>query len=170
MQSLSCFLNDFFDRRPTWDEMFMAMAVMLYKRVTCCYYQVGAVLAEDDQMIGFGYNGPARGDDHCKKVGCAKLDEDGNKLPPGSAKCRGVHAEMNTLSNRVRPAGDGRVTLYVTTRPCFDCGKVIANHVDNIKRVVYLRDYDGEENVIDYLRRRKVDLIKFETISDLRME
>ncbi|MBL7053376.1 MAG: cytidine deaminase [Candidatus Portnoybacteria bacterium] len=154
--------------RPNWDETFMDILPILEKRVTCKYYKVAAVLAYKGRIISFGYNGPGRGDVHCTVVGCAKEDNEGNKLPPGSGKCRGCHCEMNVFLNIVflgislKEKEAGESTLYVSIRPCFDCAKHIGN--SGIKRIIYRDDYDGDQVVFDYCKEREIELIKFKDI------
>lgn len=151
--------------RPSWDETFMTFAVVASKRVMCIFYKVGAVITKDKQVLSIGYNGPVIGEPHCEHahVGCAKLDKKGNKLPAGSGKCRGAHAEINAISNS--PVNVKDSTLYVTFRPCLGCAKQIINA--GIKRVVYLNDYDGEEQAIELLEKSEIALIKFSKISQM---
>lgn len=150
--------------RPTWSETFMDIAVILSKRSTCKYYKVGAVLAKDKRFLTGGYNGPVSGDLHCIEVGCAKEDENGKRLPPGSGSCRGAHAEINAISNAANlGVGVRDSTLYITYRPCYDCAKHIINA--GVSKVIYLNDYDGDLPAIELLKRRNIPLVKFETIS-----
>ncbi len=151
--------------RPSWDETWMEVVRVFEKRVTCIHYQVAAIIANGQRWIAEGYNGPVAGEPHCTEVGCAKM-VDGQKLPPGSGKCRGDHAELNALGK----AGDKArgASLYCTYRPCLTCAKRIINQ--GIKRVVYYKEYDGEEEARFLLRRRGIDLIPFSSISDLKFE
>ena len=152
--------------RPSWYETFMEMAVVLSKRSTCKYYKVGAVFARDKRFLTGGYNGPVSGDFHCVEVGCAKEDKDGNRLPPGSGSCRGAHAEMNGISNAANIGVKVRDSvIYITYRPCYDCAKHVINA--GVNKIIYLKDYDGDLPAIELLERRKIPLIKFNTISGI---
>ncbi len=148
--------------RQTWDETWMEIVKVLEKRSTCVHYKVAAVVVKGKHLVSIGYNGPVSGEPHCDEVGCAKM-VNGVKLPPGSDKCRGAHAEDNAIT-RAGQSADG-CSLYVSYRPCLACAKRIINA--GIKRVIYLKDYDGEEEAINILRRRGVDLIPFHTVSKM---
>ncbi len=156
------------NQRPTWDETFMAMAVILSQRSMCCHYKVGAVIAKDKRFLTGGYNGPVTGEPHCVEVGCAKM-KNGVKLPHGSGFCRGAHAEMNAIVNAANLGIFVRdATVYVTYRPCLECAKHIVNA--GIKKIVYLKDYDGDSSAIELFNRTGVGLIKFKTISKIKFE
>ena len=150
--------------RPSMKETYMLMALAAALRSVCIHYKVGVVLAKGKMPLCIGYNGPVRGEPHCESasVGCAKM-ENGAKLPSGSGKCRGAHAEINAISNAanlgVKIEGS---SLYSTIRPCWECSKHIINA--GIEEVVYLDDYDGEEYALEFLKR-KVALVKFDVIS-----
>lgn len=53
------------DKRPSWDEYFMEMAVLTARRSTCLRRQVGAVIVKDKHIVATGYNGAPRGLEHC---------------------------------------------------------------------------------------------------------
>jgi len=152
--------------RPHWDEVFMSTVSIYEKRVTCVYYKIAAVLgnSKTGRLISVGYNGPIRGDVHCTEVGCAK-EIKGVKLPPGSNRCRGVHAEINAFLNmiylgiKIDREEIKNTTLYISVRPCLDCTKAIIN--TGIKRIVYCNDYDGDNNAVSFCRKHKVKLIRF---------
>jgi len=154
--------------RPNWDEFWMMMADLASKRSACVNYKVGAVLVRNKQILTLGYNGPVSGDSHCEEIGCAKM-RDGVKLPPGSGMCRGSHGELNAIANAANLGiFISGASLYVTWRPCYSCAKQIVNA--GIKRVVYLREYDGEPEAISLFRKTSVDLIRFNTISNLKLD
>ena len=52
------------DKRPSWDEYFMEMAVLTAKRSTCLRRNVGAVIVKDRHIVATGYNGAPRGLEH----------------------------------------------------------------------------------------------------------
>jgi dCMP deaminase len=148
----------------------MEMAMVFAKRSACCHYHVGAVLAKNKRFLNGGYNGPVSGDVHCSDphIGCAKV-KDGVKLPHGSGRCRGAHAEINSITNA---ANLGVIvegaTLYVSYRPCLECTKHIINA--GIKKVIYVKDYDGDEAAVELMNRMGIALVKFDTISNMKFE
>lgn len=154
--------------RLNWDEYFMAIALLLGKtRSVCKYYKVGATVAIGEQLLSFGYNGPVRGEPHCSDVGCAK-EKDGVKLPPGSGLCRGSHAEINAISNAANLGIDIKDSnFYITFRPCYSCAKQLVNA--RIHRIVYYEEYDGEFEAVELLRRRRIELVRFDTISPVKL-
>ncbi len=117
--------------RPSWDEYFMAIAVMVSARSTCPRKSVGAVLVKDNQILATGYNGSIRGMPHCSDVGC--MMENGHCVAT-------VHAEANALLQAAKHgvAVDG-ATVYVTASPCWNCFKLLAN--GGIRRIVYKEFY-----------------------------
>jgi dCMP deaminase len=131
-------------RRPNWDEYFMSMAILASTRASCQHVRAGSAIVLDNRIIGTGYNGVPPGvKDNCIEAGCYK-EKVGEKYGEsfGSRKCLGVHAEMNALANLSREIHKG-ATLYVTIFPCPSCAKNLLAY--NIKRVVYLSEYDPEE-------------------------
>src|SRR5690242_2598573 len=70
--------------RPRFDEYFMLIAEQAAKRSTCSRLQVGAVLVQNNNVVGTGYNGAPRGIEHC--------------VHTDDTPCRiSVHAEVNAL-------------------------------------------------------------------------
>ena len=55
--------------RPTKEEYYMAISQLASLRSTCLSRKVGAVIVKDDNPISFGFNGPARGVEHCEDLG-----------------------------------------------------------------------------------------------------
>lgn len=114
--------------RKTWDEYFMDLAVATAARSTCPKARVGAVVVNDRNIVGTGYNGAPTGVEHCDKSGCLEIENHCFSV---------VHAEVNALmraGNRV-----GGSTLYSTHRPCLDCCKLIVNA--GVRRVAYRVPY-----------------------------
>jgi dCMP deaminase len=65
--------------RPNKDQVFMAMARIMALRGTCVRRKVGCILTNEmGQVIGTGYNGPARGLPNCIEAPCK-----GASLPSG---------------------------------------------------------------------------------------
>ena len=54
--------------RPTADEYFMAMAMLVATRSTCIRRQVGCVLVDENKnILATGYNGVVSGHPHCNE-------------------------------------------------------------------------------------------------------
>ena len=100
--------------RPSWDQYFMDIAVLVSSRSTCLRRQVGAVLVRDKHIIATGYNGAPRGVAHCLDVGC--LREQLN-IPSGERHemCRGTHAEQNAIIQAaLHGVSTAGATLYLS--------------------------------------------------------
>jgi dCMP deaminase len=137
--------------RPNWDEYFMAIAVLASTRSSCKHVRAGSVVVLDNRIIGTGYNGAPPGiNENCLKAGCRKEQhglEYGKTFDTG--KCVAVHAEMNALANLTRGIHHG-ATLYTTVLPCPPCAKNLLAY--NIKRIVYMGNYDSEESKLSMAR------------------
>lgn len=126
-------------KRPTWDQQFMELAVLASKRSTCTRRSVGAIIVRDTRVISTGYNGPPKGAEHCDVSGCIREELN---VPSGQRAelCRGIHAEQNAII-QAAVSGVSVVggTLYCTNHPCSICAKMIIN--SGISEVVYMEDY-----------------------------
>ena len=151
-------------KRPTFKDILAEQIFAISKRSACLFYNAGAVIFRNDQILSFGYNGPSRGDVHCYEVGCnrtvgGKLLKRGSK---GSGLCRGSHAELNAIGNAAKNGVsiDG-ASMMVVFRPCWVCAKHIVNQ--GIKEVYYTFDYDGDKDAKNYLRRLGIKLIRYQS-------
>jgi dCMP deaminase len=126
------------EKRLTWDEAFMNMALVLTKRVSCKIVKTAAIYVDaDHRVISLGYNGPVKGGYNCDEVGCAKID--GNPKTGKLERCRGAHAEINGIINAIDPRALRGATLYSVKHPCYDCVKSLANV--GIKEIVFYEQY-----------------------------
>jgi len=113
-----------------WDDVFMAICLLMAQRSKDPNTQVGACLVDNyNRLIGTGYNGFPRG------IDCLPWDRDGAYDNTKYAYI--IHAEENAIDNcdkhRLKDS-----TLYVTLYPCNKCAaKIIQNQ---ITQVVYLND------------------------------
>ncbi len=129
-------------KRPSWDEYFLRISGLVATRSTCMRRKVGAVVVKNKQVLATGYNGAPTGITHCDQIGCLR-----EKLgvPSGQRHelCRALHAEQNAFLQAARHGVslDG-ATLYITTRPCSICAKMIINA--GIKRVITSGEYPDE--------------------------
>ena len=122
-------------KRPSWDEYFLKLAMLISERATCPRMHCGCVLVKNKQILATGYNGSIPGDVHCEDVGCYVVDN----------HCiRTIHAEMNAIlqcsQHGVSTQG---ASAYITNMPCTNCAKALI--AAGIKRVVIFSDYHATE-------------------------
>ena len=133
--------------RPTWDEYFLKVAMLVSERATCPRMHCGCVLVKDKQILSTGYNGSIPGDAHCEDDGC--MIEDSHCI-------RTIHAEMNAIlqcaSHGVNTHG---AAAYVTTMPCTNCAKSLI--AAGIKEVVIFSDYKNS-NAEEFFKIGGVEL------------
>lgn len=131
--------------RPTFIEMAAVTAFTWALRASCVANKVGVViLSQNNELIGEGYNGPAKDMPHCLEVGCAKYNPDGSD----KGDCIGLHAEENAIScvsDRSLLKGATLVTTHMT---CVKCTSRVKQA--RIVRVIacgqYQRVPTGKEN------------------------
>jgi dCMP deaminase len=58
--------------RPSWDEYFMKIAMLVSERSTCLRHHVGAIVVKDRRVLTTGYNGAAAGTKDCLELGCLR--------------------------------------------------------------------------------------------------
>lgn len=114
-------------RRPSVDQVWMAVATAVSTRSRCERAQVGAVVvAADGRIASTGYNGPpsdwAPGAEGRCSGWCPRGDTHSDQ---NFDQCPSVHAELNALLYCDREQARGG-TLYVTKSPCLSCCKSIA--------------------------------------------
>ncbi len=117
--------------RPSWEEYFLKVAMLVSERATCPRMHCGCVLVRDKRILSTGYNGSIPGDDHCEDVGCRVVDN----------HCiRTIHAEMNALLQcSIHGVSTAGATAYVTNMPCTNCAKSLI--AAGIKEIVIFSDY-----------------------------
>lgn len=125
-------------------------AVIASRRSRCSLMQVGAVVVDRaNRVVATGYNGPPAGlvnetthDNESCRVFCPRVDAAlYSKRDEDYGNCVSIHAEANALlfcDRRDREGG----TLYVTSVPCWECAKLIAN--SGVATVVYPEPGDAE--------------------------
>jgi dCMP deaminase len=131
-----------FDGRPSWDEYFMATAVLLSTRSPCGRLNVGCVLVSGgdraNRIVAAGYNGYLPGTPHVSRV------RDGHEQAT-------VHAEQNAVADAARRGSslEGCVA-YVTHFPCINCAKILA--AAGIAEIRYRSDYKNDPIAAEVLR------------------
>lgn len=119
------------NKRPSWDEYFLKLAMLASERATCPRMHCGCVLVKDRFVLATGYNGSLPGQPHCEDVGCLIVDN----------HCvRTNHAEMNALIQAARHGVNTiGATAYITNMSCTTCAKALI--AAGIKRVVVFSDF-----------------------------
>ena len=123
--------------RPTKKEYYLSIASIILQRGTCIRRNYGAVIVNNDQIVGTGYTGSPRGEQNCCDIGICPRDQIGAKPGERYELCGSVHSEMNAIlsSGRERTIGS---TLYlvgkdmksgelISAYPCLLCSRVIIN-------------------------------------------
>lgn len=137
----------------SWDEYFMAVAILSGHRSKDPNTQVGACVAnERNKIVGVGYNGFPWGcsDDDLP------WDREGSYLDTKYPYV--CHAELNAVLNSITPDLRG-CRLYVALFPCNECTKVIIQ--SGISEIIYLSDKYKDS---DSVRASKIMLDKSSTI------
>jgi len=135
------------------DEYYIGIAQSAAWKSTCLKKHYGAVIVNNSEICGTGYNGPPRGEPHCEV--CSKIDS--GKDMATYCTCPAVHAEMNAIISVARRDMFGG-TLYlagwdvakeeeVNAEPCEICLRLIKNaginEVYNRAGLLYKRDEKG---------------------------
>lgn len=146
--------------RITMQGVFMEFAKVVAQRSVCQRrVQVGCVITNHSMtnVVGLGYNGPARGLPHNCSPGIIDglphchsgpreqwCDADASRFMghvcrnplPGSCTC--IHAEVNALLKA--PYDDvGGLVMFTTLSPCPSCARLILN--SRVTSVYYLDEY-----------------------------
>ena len=79
--------------KPSFDDIYMNLALSLAKRSHCVKMKVGAVIAKETRIVSVGYNGPPAGTHNCNEEwpesGCPRSSKGSCSLA--------VHAEENAI-------------------------------------------------------------------------
>lgn len=130
----------------SWEEYFMAIALLSAKRSKDPSTQVGAcIVNQKKRIIGIGYNGFPTGcsDDELP------WDREGEFLSTKYAYV--CHAEMNAITNASNKSDLEGGSLYVSLFPCNECAKLIVQV--GLREVVYLSDKYHDEPIFVAARR-----------------
>ncbi len=138
----------------SWDEYFMAIALISAERSKDPNSQVGACIVDNNnKIVSLGYNGAPIGYDDDKDM---TWEREGNFLDTKYAYV--CHSELNAILNSKIPVRDSRI--YVTLFPCNECAKAIIQA--GIKEVIYLSDkYDKTDSNIAAKKMLDVCGIKY---------
>ena len=135
------------NKRASWEEYFMNIAIEAASRSTCDRKHVGAVIVRDKTILSTGYNGSVRGMPHCDEVG--HLMENDHCVAT-------IHAEANAV---LQSAKNGVMIdnseIYITASPCWTCFKMLANA--GIKKIYYGEFY-RDERIFDTAKKLGIEL------------
>lgn len=147
--------------RPTWDETWLSLALIMAKR-SRCPTGAGCVIVDSQQrVVATGYAGPPADyltveeelADTCLAY-CQRSWTEGSLRDPAYRDCPSSHAESNALAMANHDHVRGG-TLYVSSSMCAICVKQVANC--GVVRVVWPRvpglEYRDEEFSVNYLVR-----------------
>ena len=133
--------------RQSWDVYFMSIAKTVATRATCARKHVGAVFVRDRPILATGYNGSIKGMEHCDDVG---------HMMKGGHCVRTIHAEANAI---VQAASRGisleSSTCYVTSSPCWECFKLLANLP--VRRICY-GDFYRDSTIFEAAEKLNIEL------------
>jgi len=123
-----------FPRRPSWDEYFMATAILIASRSSCERLHVGCVIVaggdRKNRLVAAGYNGFLPGTPHVSRI------RSGHEQAT-------VHAEQNAVADAARRGSrvDGCIA-YITHYPCVNCAKMLA--AAGISEIRFRSDYHND--------------------------
>lgn len=137
-------------QRPSWDEYFIATAILMSSRSSCERLNVGCVLVSSgehkNRIIAAGYNGFLPGAEHKSCV------RDGHELAT-------VHAEQNAITDAARRGVSvSGSTAYITHFPCVNCAKILISA--GVKSIKYRNDYCNDPLVSDMFKEAKVVVVQ----------
>jgi len=139
-----------FQGRPSWDDYFMATAMLMSSRSPCERLHVGCVIVSGgdrkNRIIAAGYNGFLPGTPHISRV------REGHEQAT-------VHAEQNAVADAARRGSsvEGCVA-YVTHYPCINCAKILA--AAGISEIRYRSDYANDPLVAPLLEDAGIKVLK----------
>ena len=148
-------------QRPSFDQIYMNLAVNLAQRSHCVKTKVGAVLTKDTRIVSLGYNGPPAGTHNCD----IEWPENGCPRDSKGSCSLALHAEQNAIlyamKNNMSIEG---CTLYVTLSPCIACARVI--FTIGIKKVFFLKSYAAFKKItvdegVEFLKKFGVEVEKY---------
>ena len=115
-----------------------------------CRKQLAAILVMNNHIIGMGYVGSIRGDEHCDEqkdepTNCLLVPNNGEYGSGDKTSCiRTMHAEMNAILNMQYPLytvpyTERNITCYSTYQPCLNCLKALLQI--GVRNFVYRNPY-----------------------------
>ncbi len=139
------------ESRPTWDEYFMSIALLMASRSPCERLHVGCVIVSGgdrkNRLIAAGYNGYLPGSPHISRV--RDDHEQGT-----------VHAEQNAVADAARRGVSIEgAAVYISHYPCLNCAKILA--AAGVRTVKYHYDYNNDGLVREILSESGIPVSQF---------
>jgi len=137
--------------RPSWDDYFMAITLLLASRSACGRLHVGCVLVSGgdhrNRIVAAGYNGFLPAAPHRSRL------RDGHEQAT-------VHAEQNAIADAARRGVSvaGSVA-YISHFPCLNCAKMLA--AAGVREIKYHDDYNNDGLVLELLADAGVTISKY---------
>ena len=158
------------EKRNKKDVSYLRLAHSIaYERSKCIAWQVGAIIVNNDRIVGTGHNGTPAGQVNCCDA-CSDLKNNGvwvNEEAKSKhhewAKIHEIHAEINAIMY-TSPNDRFGATMYTTLMPCADCAKAIAG--SGIKRLVYNTEYHRTtKESLEILKFANIDVVHIPNIN-----
>lgn len=137
-----------------FDELYIDIAERVSRLSYAKRLKVGAVIAKENNILGYGYNGtPAGCDNDCEYP----IVDHGEELV---TKQSVLHAESNAIMKVARSTQTTEgSSLYVTVSPCMECAKLIIQ--SGITKVFYLEKY-RDTSAITFLTSNNIEVTRIE--------
>lgn len=130
----------------SWDQYFIAIALLASKKSSCSRLNVGCVITKDNRILSTGYNGFLKGAPHISRV----VDNHEQFT---------VHAEQNAICDAANRGISIKDTIaYITHYPCLNCLKLLI--ASGITEIRYLNDYKNDELTKDMIIENTIKIIK----------
>ncbi|MDR2821841.1 MAG: dCMP deaminase family protein [Mycoplasmataceae bacterium] len=127
------------NKRLSWDEYFMGIAIMTSKRSADPSSQVGCILVRpDNRIVSLGYNGFPKGSDD----GAFSWEREGEWINTKYPYV--VHDAINALLN-AKGADLTGCKMYCNLFPCNDCAKALAQA--GIAEIIYFENKHPEQDI-----------------------
>jgi len=143
--------------------VYMRIAREIANLSNCVSFKVGAVIVREGRIISTGFNGTPSGYKNCRQVFPVYNKETDRDKHHDFSNMYEIHAEANALvfAAKFGVSTEG-ATMFVTTQPCMQCSKLIAN--SGIKAVYYLEPYDRVgipvEEQRDFFKKCKITFMQ----------
>ncbi|MDR2629077.1 MAG: dCMP deaminase family protein [Puniceicoccales bacterium] len=138
------------ETRPTWDDYFMAVSMLIASRSNCGRLHVGCILVSNgehkNRIVAAGYNGFMAGVPHNSKI-------------RDSHEQATIHAEQNAITDAARRGiSISGATAYISHFPCLQCAKMLA--ASGITEIKYHFDYNNDPLAVELLGEWNVRVIQ----------
>jgi dCMP deaminase len=166
---------DFYQKRPSWDDIFMEITETISKRSSCLKLQTGALLVRDNRIVSVGYNGTSPSLQNCPDYWFQywEKSDDWRNLSFSDfletdffrekhhewAVLNEIHGEQNAI---LFAAKEGIITkgatMYSLYSPCYNCAKMIVTA--GILKVYYKYVYRRGKNSLEYFSKNGIECLQ----------